>query len=118
MDSLEFILIVAVFAVVIHWYLKNAETGGGGHAGLLALADDPEEAKAGAERAYRVKPRAADRKPAMRDLRAEQARAATYRVKGEEETRAARVLQRYRRQDEARYRVKDRAAQFKPRNRP
>lgn len=119
MDGIEFLLIVAVFAAVLYWYLKNAEAGSEGLVGLLALHDDPEEAKGGRKRSYRIKERAAPGRAVMRDIRAEKNRKAAYRLKGgDEASRAERMRQRFRRQDEARYRVKDKAANYKKRKTP
>ncbi|WP_425410422.1 hypothetical protein [Hyphococcus sp.] len=119
MDTIEFLLIVAVFAVVIAWYLQNAEAGSEGLIGLLAVNDDPESAKTKNRRAYRIKERAAHGKASMRDIRAEKNQKAAYRVKGgAENADPERMRQRFRRQDEARYRVKDTAANYKPKNTP
>lgn len=107
MDSLEFILIVAVFAVVLRWYLKNAEAKSEGLLGLLALKDDPEIAKAARRKSYRVKARARGGVAALADSRAEEP-PKTYRTLEEGE----RMRRRFRRQDEARYRVKDLAAGY------
>lgn len=119
MDSIEFLLIVAVFAAVLYWYLKNAEAGVEGLLGYLALLDDPEEAKAGKSRAYRIKERAARGNTTMRDARAEKNRHAAYRLKGgDDASRTERLRKRFHRQDEARYRVKDKAAHYKQRKSP
>ena len=43
MDSLEFILIIAVFAAILGWYLLHAMRGDqNGGLGLFALRPDPE----------------------------------------------------------------------------
>ena len=110
MDTIEFLVIVAAFAVVMFWYLKNAEAGSDGLVGLLALVDDPASAKSKKRRAYRVKERPARKGPGMRDSRNETSAPTTYKALNDED----RMRQRYRRQDEARYRVKDKAASFKP----
>ncbi len=113
MDSIEFILIVATFAVVIVWYLRNAEARSDGLLGILALKDDPEIVKHGRRPSYRLKDRTARKPAGLRDSREAQKAASTttstYVQKDEDE--AAR--RRFRRQDEARYRVKDKAAKFK-----
>ena len=119
MDSLEFLLIIAVFAAVLLWYLQNAEAGSEGLVGLLALRDDPEEARSVKKRSYRIKERPQRDKAAMRDIRAEKNQRAAYRVKGGAGAGGAEQMrQRFRRQDEARYRVKDRAALYKKRKGP
>lgn len=109
MDTIEFLLIVVVFAVVLFWYLQNEEAKSEGLLGLLALRDDPEIAKHGPRKSYRIKDRTARKPAGMRDSREENPNAVTYRQSDEN----ARALQRFRRQDEARYRVKDKAARFK-----
>ena len=109
MDAVEFILIIAVFAVVLVWYLRNAEAGSEALLGLLALSDDPAAAKGEKRRSYRIKPRVARKKAELHDSRVEPDAAPSYRVRGDEERL------RFRRQDEARYKVKDKAAGFKPR---
>ena len=109
MDSLEFLLIVAVFAAILWWYLANVRAGSDGLVGLLALKDDPQPAKTAKKKSYRIKDRPT-RRASMRDSRME-APPKTYRPLDDE---AARMRRRFRRQDEARYRVKDKAAAFKP----
>ena len=107
MDSLEFILIVAVFAVVLRWYLKNADAKSEGLLGLLALKDDPAAAKATRRKSYRIKARIRGSASGLADSRDADA-PKTYRTQEEGE----RMRRRYRRQDEARYRVKDLAAGY------
>ena len=109
MDSLEFILIVAVIAVVLRWYLMNAEAKSDGLLGFLALKDDPETAEAPGRKSYRIKARARRGAAALDDSRDAEA-PKTYRTLEEGE----RMRRRFRRQDEARYRVKDLAAGYKP----
>lgn len=109
MDSLEFILIVAVFAVVLRWYLKNAEAKSDGLLGFLALKDDPATAKASRRKSYRMKVRARGGTAELADSREDKG-PKTYRTLEEGE----RMRRRYRRQDEARYRVKDKTAGFEP----
>jgi hypothetical protein len=109
MDTIEFLLIVAVFAVVLSWYLQNAEAKSDGLVGLLALADDPEIAKHGRRKSYRLKDRTARKPAAMRDSREAATHFVTYTQTNEDEQ----MRRRFRRQDEARYRVKDKAARFK-----
>ena len=57
MDILEFLLIITVFAVVLIWYLKNAEAKSDGLLGLLALKADPEIADKRRRKSSRVKSR-------------------------------------------------------------
>lgn len=102
MDALEFILILAVFAVVLHWYLKNERAKSDGVSGLLALKADPETAQRAGRKSYRIKTRTRDVKTRLRDSRVEDA-AKTYRTDEESDSRR----RRYRRRDGARYRVKD-----------
>lgn len=106
MDTLEFLLIVTVFAVVLFWYLKNAEAKSDGLLGLLALKDDPQAAKGARRKSYRIRNRAMRRPAGLRDSREEAAAPKTYHTQEEGE----RMRRRFRRQDEARYRVKDMAA--------
>ena len=103
MDSLEFIMIVVAFAVVIGWYLKNAEAGSPGLLGLLALVDDPEITKGGATKSYRLKKRLADKCRGLRDSRVPGLEATTYTPLDQEGA----AQRRFRRQDESRYRSKD-----------
>ncbi|MFC2951170.1 hypothetical protein ACFOOP_04475 [Marinicaulis aureus] len=110
MDSIEFFLIVASFAVVIIWYLRNAEARSDGLLGLLALKDDPDLVKHGRRPSYRLKDRTARKPAGLRDSREAQKSVATYTQKDDDEA----MRRRFRRQDEARYRVKDKAAKFKP----
>ena len=110
MDTLEFLLIVAVFAFVLFWYVQNEEAKSEGLIGLLAMLDDPEIAKHGPRKSYRIKDRTARKPAGMRDSREKETSDVTYRQADED----ARMLRRFRRQDEARYRVKDKAARFTP----
>lgn len=109
MDSLEFLLIVAVLAGVLWWYLVNERGGADGRAGLLALKDDPEPARVEKKKSYRIKDRPT-RRASLHDSRVDTG-PKTYRSLDDE---AARMRRRFRRQDEARYRVTDKAAGFKP----
>ncbi len=103
MDALEFILILAVFAVVLHWYLKNARAKSNGLLGLLALKEDPAAARSRERKSYRIKTRARDERAGLRDSRLE-GPAKTYRAHED----GARMGPRYHRKDGARYRrVKD-----------
>lgn len=108
METLEFLLTIAVFAAVLFWYLQNARAGADGTKGLLALADDPDIVKHGRRKAYREKPRAARKAAMAKDIRDHDRASPAYAEKD-----AARMRRRFRRQDEARYRVKDKAASFR-----
>jgi len=118
LEALEFIAIVATFAVVLFWYIQNEQAQGDGARGLLAISEDPETARPDGPRAsYRMKKRLAVRAHERRD--AESAKtlseaAPAFRSLGENE----RMRRKFRRQDEARYRAKDRAANFKPGDTP
>jgi len=110
MDVIEFLLIIAVFAAVLHWYLQNEGAKSDGLIGLLALHDDPDFAKRGKRKSYRIKDRTARKPVGMRDSRSEPHAEKTYTEQDEE----ARIRRRFRRQDELRYRIKDKAAPYKP----
>ena len=51
MDSIEFLLIIGVFAAILGWYLHNERTGGDGHEGLFALRGAADENKTAQEKA-------------------------------------------------------------------
>ncbi len=118
LEALEFIAILATFAVVLAWYIKNAAAGDDGARGLLALSQDPETAKPDAPRAsYRIKTRLAMRAHERRDAqdgRTPPELAPAFRALGE----ADRMRRKFRLQDEARYRAKDKAARYTPRSGP
>ena len=113
-ESLEFLTMIAVLAAVSLWYILNAETGSEGFRGLFAIADDPETAKPkGRRKSYRMKQRLARRAHERRDIedaKAVSSAKAAFRSKDHGD----RMRRRFRRQDEARYRVKDRAASYRP----
>ena len=116
MESLEFILILSVFGAVLFWYLQNEGKNANGELGLLALVRDP-ETKMQRKRAYRPKQRLARRTHEMRDTEATKAAenaTPAFREIGEDE----RMRQKFRRQDEARYRAKDKANRYKQRPNP
>ncbi|MEO1252700.1 MAG: hypothetical protein AAFW81_10180 [Pseudomonadota bacterium] len=105
LESLEFLLILAVGLIVISWHLANEARGRDGEIGLLALKDDAREETP--QRRYRKKPRRAPR----RRLDAVDAPAA-YQMREH-----ADPGRRFRRQIEARYRVKDRLDRAGPQRR-
>lgn len=102
MESLEFIAVVGVFGAILVWYLQNMSKGGDGAHGLLAMRNEPnEEASKGPQRAYRSKSRIARR---AQDRKA----AFSHENAVNDEAHTERMRRKFRRQDEARYRVKDR----------
>jgi hypothetical protein len=118
LESLEFIVIIAIFAVILLWYLHNARTQSDGLRGLLAMRDDPETTKPASSKSasnspsYRVKSRIAPNahEPRPNNVRDQENGVSTpkntpsaYHALDE----AARMRRKFRRQDEARYRVKD-----------
>jgi hypothetical protein len=114
MESLEFLLVLAVFAAVLSWYLRNEAADSDGHVGLLSLADDPDTAKPGAQRrSYRIKPRIAQRAHQRRMESLSGVGAETSKGAFRTASKDDRLLRRYRRQDEVRYRVKDKASRYK-----
>lgn len=102
MEALEFLLVIAAFAAVLVWYLRNEEAGADGLLGMLALRDDPDVSKTNRRRSYRIIPRVAQRAH-QRRLDAVLPAASD----GEH------MRRRYRHQDEARYRVMDKASRYK-----
>ena len=106
MENLEFIAVLSVGFIVAGWYLFNAEKKASGELGLLALKPaaviSPEKRRS----RYRIKDRSAVRARDRRTIDATKANAAptpAYRERDD----AAQARRRFRRQDEARYRVKD-----------
>ena len=115
MDSIEFILILASFGFVLFWYVQNLEKGEDGGIGLLALTASP--TVSAKPRAYRVKERKTPNRfaaPSRIGSSDSAQPVASYRIKPD----TAKMRQRFRRQDEARYRVKDKAAGYRPRSGP
>ena len=106
MESLEFLCILIVGIAVVSWYCLNEARNADGGLGILALkpgADAQPEKRRGR---YRIKPR--------RAVRSRELRSITETKAAEEASPAYRALEdlaqarrRFRRQDEARYRVKD-----------
>lgn len=114
LETLEFLGIIACGAIAVVWFLQNVRTEGEASRGLLALAEAPVESRPEARRkSYRIKQRLARRAHEQRD--AEGAKAVTEAKPAFRKlTDAQRMRLRFRRQDDARYRVKDKAAGFKP----
>ncbi|MEO1135409.1 MAG: hypothetical protein AAFW68_02220 [Pseudomonadota bacterium] len=113
MDALEFLLIIAVFAAVLFWYLQNEERNSDGLIGLFSLKDDPEIVKSGPRKSYRKKNRTA-RKPARAQDVSGDAPGVAYKSSDD----AERMKRRFRAQDDARYKVKDKVAGFKSKPSP
>ena len=106
MESLEFIAVVAVLATILVWYLQNITKGGDGARGLLAMRADVNETDSERpKRSYRSKSRAARH---AQDRPAAFVQAAGDNRAINDEADAHRMRRKFRRQDEARYRVKDR----------
>lgn len=111
MEALEFIAIIVVAFVIVGWYVFNEAKGADGERGLLALTPDDdaqEKARKGGPR-YRIKPRLARRAHDARSLDG-LARAGAPAPAFRKTDDDASARRRFRRQDETRYRVKDRMA--------
>ncbi len=105
-ESLEFLGVLIVGLVIAGWYFLNEEKGADGDIGLLALKPNVAEPTKKSRGRYRIKPRRAMRARDARsidDARMAEAAEPAYRVFDDD----ARARRRFRRQDEARYRVKD-----------
>lgn len=107
-DHLIFLGIIATCVIIVLWYVQNERLGTNGERGLLAIKPDPEGLDKSQERtgpSYRMKPRLARRSRDQRSIdRINNAELTpAYRIRDDTE----RALQRFRRQDETRYRVKD-----------
>lgn len=102
-----------VAAGVIGWYLQNEETGADGERGILALRPDAKIPQPKARSRYSIKPRKALRardRATVESVKAAREPASSYRAIDE----AERMRRKFRRQDDARYRVKDRKADYTP----
>ncbi len=105
-ENLEFLGVILVGILVAGWYFHNEEKGADGDIGLLALKPDVAPPPARSRGRYRIKPRRAARARDARtvdDARALEDAPPAYRAADD----ATRARRRFRRQDEARYRVKD-----------
>lgn len=103
MDSIEFLAIITVLAGILAWYIHNVRTGSDGHAGLLAFRQDsgvPNPNPPGSR--YRPASRAKNQLP---DQEGKVERCDNH---GRQSPR------RFRQRDEPRYRVKDKAARYRP----
>lgn len=110
MESIEFLGVIAVVALIAGWYFLNEEKGADGELGPLALRPDvhPKEIKKTRGR-YRIKPRASQRMTGARSVesaRTQENAKPAYRELDD----AARARRRFRRQDDVRYQVKNRKA--------
>ncbi len=105
LETLEFIAVIAVFAVILVWYLQNIHAETQGTRGLLALCDDPKTQEASPHRkTYRIKARVARHRhepQTASDI------SQTLSTVESASVSAAHMRRKFRRQDEARYRVKD-----------
>ena len=114
MEILEFLLIITSFATVLFWYLQNAVKDAKGDLGLFALRlSENELTAAKPRRSYRIRPRKTPRRGVRFDVDTNKSETldaqATYRIRDE----SAQTMRRFRRQDEARYRVKDKIKSYR-----
>lgn len=113
MDTLEFLLIIASFGVILYWYLQNANADIEGARGLLAFTLNDEEAGQVAGKSYKVKERT------LPQRHTGSARSTAHTNLAEKPTsyrvieNNAQMRRRFRRQDEVRYRIKDKASNYK-----
>ena len=110
METLEFIALIAGFAVILVWYIQNAVADSDGYKGILALINDPIIGKRGA---YKVKSRATRRSHEslihdQRDNKDEAAAPIQKQATYNNLEQANRMRSKFRRQNETRYKVKDR----------
>lgn len=104
-DTLIFLATLITFGVIVYWYVRNEQMQADGSFGLLGLAPDP-AAEAAKKRAYRTKQRGVPNVRARNiDDVLNQARMQNADPAKPEMT--PRMRRKFRRQDEVRYRVKD-----------
>ncbi len=106
MESLEFLCILIVGIVVVGWYCLNESRKADGDLGILALKPGANAQPAKRRGRYRIKPRRAVRSRELRSIsetKAVEAASPAYRALED----LAQARRRFRRQDEARYRGKD-----------
>ncbi|MEM9618335.1 MAG: hypothetical protein AAF936_10275 [Pseudomonadota bacterium] len=109
METLEFIAVILTFAIVLTWYLHNHWSQSDGRRGLLALRADPIAKNPDAPtKAYRMKSRVAQPLNAKPSHNETLSTKHVNKASSCEKPDAARMRRKFRRQDEARYRVKDR----------
>ena len=101
MEQIEFLAILGVFALIAHAYFRG---GVHGEKALFAIKLDPLDA-ASSKRRYRMRKRRALRVVDKRDVAARQ-----IAQEADPTYKAKKMRQRFRRQDDARYNVKDRLA--------
>lgn len=103
MDSIEFIAIIVVLAAILAWYIHNVRAGADGHAGWFALRQDG-EAHSPSQLPGRNRPQKAG---------AEGPVETTEMLVGDSNPNTQ-SRRKFRRQEKARYRVKEKAVLFKP----
>ncbi len=104
MNTLIFLATLITFGIVLFWYVRNEQMRADGTHGLLALQPDP--VKASEKKAYRMKRRV------MPKVRARNIDEVLSNAKAQNNApinpeTADRMRRKFRRQDEVRYRVKD-----------
>ncbi|NNE41647.1 MAG: hypothetical protein HKN14_12115 [Marinicaulis sp.] len=110
MEHIEFISILVAASIVIFWYIQNEASGGLGGAGILALRSASRDENAESPKSYRPIDRTALRgRTTLSPSEAVRPREKSYRILSEND----RLQHKFRRQDEVRYRVKDKAAPHK-----
>lgn len=104
-DTLIFLATLITFGVIVYWYVRNEQMQADGSHGLLGLIPDP-AVEAAKKRAYRTKRRAV---PNVRARNVDDVLNNTrmQTVAPEKPEMSPRLRRKFRRQDEARYRVKD-----------
>lgn len=115
-EALEFLSILIVLAMTASWYVFNLQKGAQGQRGLLAVRGSPSCPKGELKRSYSVKSRIAR---SVRERQAatgitDEATAPAFRENGAD----ALMRRKFRRQDEARYRVKDKASMIRNKDKP
>lgn len=110
MEHIEFISILVAASIVIFWYVQNEASGGVGGSGFLALRGAYRDDKDNAAKSYRTINRSARRRRTnLSSNDANRPSGKSYRILSEND----RLQHKFRRQDEVRYRVKDKAAPYK-----
>ncbi len=104
-DTLIFLATLITFGVIVYWYVRNEQMQADGSHGLLGLIPDP-AVEAAKKRAYRTKRRAV---PNVRARNVDDVLNNTrmQTVAPEKPEMSPRLRRKFPRQDEARYRVKD-----------
>lgn len=104
-DTLIFLATLITFGVIVYWYVRNEQMQADGSHGLLGLVPDP-AVEAAKKRAYRTKRRA------VPNVRARTVDDVLNNARMQPDAPAKpemsqRTRRKFRRQDEVRYRVKD-----------